>query len=186
MAKTNVSVRRKWRERALVARAAAPPTAIQLRKMLRYDPETGKFHWLERMNGRRAGCVGYVSKKQRDYNRIVICINYTSYFAHRLAWLYMTGKWPKKLIDHINRNPMDNRWSNLREVNHSQNGRNMRLRKDNTSGISGVVWHKQAKKWKVDLICDTKKQAIQIASLHRKLIEASAGKRLMRRMEGRY
>lgn len=145
-------------------------TAARLREVLRYEPETGKFFWLERMNGRQAGRVGYVSKKQRDYNRIVICIDYKSYFAHRLAWFYMTGAWPKELIDHINRDPMDDRWCNLREVDHSKNGRNMKLRRDNTSGFNGVIWHKTAKKWKVDLLCDTKEQAIELAELHQKML----------------
>lgn len=49
---------------------------------------------------------------------------------------------PKGLmIDHINRNPLDNRKENLRYANHRINGLN---RKDNSHG---VYWHKLNKKW---------------------------------------
>ncbi|MFW4291481.1 HNH endonuclease [Salmonella enterica subsp. enterica serovar Paratyphi C] len=44
---------------------------------------------------------------------IRIYINKKWYLAHRLAWLYVTGKWPINVIDHINRNKADNRFINL-------------------------------------------------------------------------
>ena len=45
------------------------------------------------------------------------------YRAHRLAFLYMTGEIPK-LVDHINRLPWDNTWTNLRATNHRENALN--------------------------------------------------------------
>ena len=68
--------------------------------------------------------------------------------AHRLAWLYVTGAWPTKDIDHINGVRDDNRWENLREASASENGMNKRhLTANNTSGVTGVYWSKAAKKW---------------------------------------
>lgn len=51
------------------------------------------------------------------------------------------------IIDHINHNVQDNRKSNLRIVTSSQNGMNASLSKNNTSGVTGVKWHKKQQKW---------------------------------------
>lgn len=97
-------------------------TARRLRKLLKYDPLTGVFMWLRppwnhpRMLGKPAGCTttGYV----------VIQIGDRKYKAARLAWLYITGRWPKHKMDHRNRKPLDNRFVNLREATDAQNGQN--------------------------------------------------------------
>jgi hypothetical protein len=57
------------------------------------------------------------------------------------------GVWPKDQLDHINHTRIDNRWANLREVTNLENGRNQGRRITNTSGITGVYWSKQNKKW---------------------------------------
>ena len=96
-------------------------TQERLRRLLHYEPETGVFTWLERSSPHSKGHVGRVAGAfdVRGYWRIKI--DYKSYRAARLAWFYMTGEWPTQEIDHINRNPADNRWINLRSVDGSQN-----------------------------------------------------------------
>jgi hypothetical protein len=76
-----------------------------------------------------------------------ICIDGCTYKAHRLAYLYMTGEWPKDQIDHINMDKNDNRWGNLRAATRSQNMANTRARTDNISGFKGVVWMKRQHEW---------------------------------------
>jgi hypothetical protein len=71
--------------------------------------------------------------------------------AHRLAWLWVHGRWPGCEIDHINSDGLDNRIQNLREATHAQNQRNQSKRSDNTSGLKGVSWHKRGKKWKAQI-----------------------------------
>jgi hypothetical protein len=66
--------------------------------------------------------------------------------THRLIWI-MHGNDPVPMLDHINGNQLDNRIENLRPANASENQRNQKLRKDSTSGIKGVSWHKESRKW---------------------------------------
>lgn len=70
-----------------------------------------------------------------------------NYFIHRLVWLYMTGKFPLKVIDHIDRDKLNNRFSNLRDVSQSENVANTKLKSNNTSGIIGVRFYKPRGNW---------------------------------------
>lgn len=94
--------------------------AATLRSLLGYDPATGNF---TRLNGVKAGGVNSLG-----YVQIRICG--ARYKAHRLAWLYVYGEWPKGFIDHINGIRDDNRIVNLRIATHKQNMANSRLRVD--------------------------------------------------------
>ena len=88
--------------------------------------------------------AGYVNKL--GYRQI--SINYKLYQAHRLIWIMHNGDIETGLdIDHIDRNPSNNRIENLRVSTRSQNRSNSTKQKNNTSGYKGVSWHKCAKKW---------------------------------------
>jgi hypothetical protein len=66
-----------------------------------------------------------------------------NYYAHKLAWLYVYGFWPKEQTDHINLLSGDDRIYNLRESTHQQNQFNRGLLRNNTSGYMGVSFHKR-------------------------------------------
>jgi len=83
--------------------------------------------------------------KTRGYIRI--SIDNKIYFAHRLAWLFVYGNFPKYNIDHINRIRDDNRIENLREATQSYNVINSKTSINNTSGIRGISYHKTTRKW---------------------------------------
>lgn len=72
--------------------------------------------------------------------------------------------------DHINRDKLDNRRSNLRTVTTIENQRNTNTRKDNKSGYKGVTWNKQRNKWHVSIRVDTK---LIFLGLYSNLQEAS-------------
>jgi len=123
-------------------------TQEKLKELLSYDPQTGIFRYRyklrskNRISGRSNKITGC-----KNRGRITICINYKNYFAHRLAWLYHHGYLPENGIDHINRNPSDNRIKNLREVSQSCNMRNCGNPKDNKSGVKGVCFDSNENKW---------------------------------------
>jgi hypothetical protein len=54
-------------------------------------------------------------------------------------------------VDHIDRNGLNNRRSNLRECTFSQNGYNSSIPRTNTSGFKGVSWDVQVKKWQANI-----------------------------------
>jgi hypothetical protein len=118
-----------------------------LKSVLCYAPETGEFNWINspRRNVKSGAKAGSIDKK--GYVRILY--KQKLYLAHRLAWMYVHGKWPEQDIDHINRNPTDNRICNLRDVSRKHNMENKKIYKTNKSGFSGITWHSRDKKWNV-------------------------------------
>lgn len=90
-------------------------TAKALSKVLRYNPETGEFIWLQKRGRMMVGSIaGNVTTLQgRDY--IQIAVLGVKVYAHRLAWFLMTGAVPTQKIGHRNGNTLDNRWLNLVE-----------------------------------------------------------------------
>lgn len=118
-----------------------------LKSILHYDPETGVFtRVVDRSNMKKGSIAG--SRRKDGY--VLISILKRGYYCHRLAFLYVHGYIPNK-IDHINCNPSDNRISNLREANQSENMRNTCIQSTNTSGIKGVVWDKDRSKWRAQI-----------------------------------
>jgi len=77
-------------------------------------------------------------------------INKKSFRVHRLIWIWHNDIFSGG-IDHIDHNPSNNRIENLRVVSHKENMRNLKLRKNNTSGVTGVMWNKSKEKWEVYL-----------------------------------
>jgi hypothetical protein len=111
------------------------PTQTQLKWLFWYDPKSGIFRWRHPKSHRNhpwdeAGAI------DGGYRRITI--GHKRFFAHRLAWVYMTGQEPFKQIDHIDGDKLNNRWCNLREATNKENGENKKTPKNNTTGVLGV------------------------------------------------
>jgi len=128
-------------------------TQKRLKELLRYNPETGLFIRIKYTNSRAqigdiAGCLdakGYIQIK----------IDGEPYKAHRLAWLYVTGSFPEEQIDHKNHIRNDNKWMNLRDVTHKDNGRNKSMQVNNKSGVTGVFLNKNGN-WKANIKVNNK------------------------------
>lgn len=74
-------------------------------------------------------------------------------FIHR----FVSNPEEHELVDHINRNKKDNRRCNLRNTNKSVNAFNCNVRKNNTSGVTGVWYRKDIKRWAAEIKADYKK-----------------------------
>lgn len=134
-------------------------TQEELKKLLHYDPETGIFTWLKTAARRlKIGQIAGSIRKDKDgKSYTLISVNNKRYLAHRLSWLYTHGEFPDEEIDHISGDGIDNRLCNLRSVSRSENCKNMRRNSKNKSGITGVIWRKDASKWAVQISSGRKK-----------------------------
>jgi HNH endonuclease len=132
-----------------------------LQSLLDYEPKSGKLFWKERpLEGFRSEGSWRAFNKKYAGKEAFLAQHVEGYFygtilgerwlAHRVIWLLVTGEWPW-IIDHINRNKTDNRFSNLRNGNYTQNGRNRPLSTKNKSGISGVWYNPKTNYWVVNI-----------------------------------
>lgn len=119
----------------------------QLKEELHYCPETGIFTRLKSWGTVKKGDIaGHTDTKFR-YGYVRIGLKGKYYQAHRLAFLYMWGYMPKGEVDHIDHNTSNNTWINLRIVTHSENGKNQKKYKSNTSSVTGVA-QRSSGKWR--------------------------------------
>ena len=120
-------------------------TQDHIKQVLDYDQITGVFKWVMRASSRSRIKIGEAAGfyNTNGYRQIKLCGKL--YLASRLAFLYMTGKWPSELVDHIDRNPKNNTWANLREATRSENNRNKGTHAGKTSQFRGVS--KRKDKW---------------------------------------
>ena len=132
-------------------------TAEEVRELLDYEPTTGSLTWKARdrkwfkndgaWKAFNTSFAGRIVRSKNSSGYLRVNIKGTHVLAHRIVWLHQTGCWPEKYIDHINHNPADNSWSNLREVSHTENHQNQSRRSDNTSGITGVSLRAGTNRW---------------------------------------
>lgn len=140
------------------------PSGEELKRMLRYDPETGKLYWLARTpdlfeskgghsiehtcakwNSLFAGKEAFTCRTTNGYR----CgrINTSAYLAHRVIWALHNDEWPTVGIDHVDRDKNNNRIENLRLATKSQNAANTEKQAGCSSTYRGVCWQKSARKW---------------------------------------
>lgn len=133
---------------------------------LNYDPLSGVFTWRTdrpqshfktynafrvyqgKYSGKVAGCVQ--SNGSVDY--VTIRIQGKLHLAHRLAWLFVHGTVPP-LLDHEDGDGTNNKLANLRVSDKVNNGKNSKMKSNNTSGVTGVYWNKANSNWVAEGHC---------------------------------
>jgi len=151
------------------------PCPTVLRQLLRYEPETGKLFWLHRgpewfKNGQKTAAHNCAVWNARYSNKEAFtAIGSHGYMtgsvldikilAHRAVFALEFGLWPEFQVDHINGNKLDNRLANLRSATNAENARNMSLSSANKSGVTGVFWLSEYRKWLAYIgICGGKRE----------------------------
>ncbi len=141
------------------------PSVERIKECLSYNSATGLFMWRVKPHIHAYIPQGSNAGWQMLNGYIAIGLDGHQFYAHRLAWFFVHGVWPKQ-IDHINRDKSDNRLCNLREASFSENAVNRDLRSDNKSGTTGVSYDRNRQKWQVRVKgqlygrFDSKKEAI--------------------------
>jgi hypothetical protein len=107
---------------------------------LTYDSDTGYLY----RNGKRTGQI-----HNHGYEVVSISVNKKRKWilSHRVIWYMIYGSLVD-CIDHIDRDKLNNKLSNLRDGTNGVNQRNIKIRSDNTSGVAGVQWHKAGQRWR--------------------------------------
>lgn len=143
-----------------------------------FDYIDGILYWKTKTTARTNNIViGTSAGRINSQGYLQTMIYGNRYLNHRLIFLYHHGYMPENMVDHIDRNTLNNRIENLREVTQQCNVRNSKLNKINESGVNGVSWNKKLNKWKsiVGINYNTKYLGIHIdfteAVAHRLAVE---------------
>lgn len=128
-------------------------TVEALRRLFEYRPETGEFVRL--VDTYRQHNKGSIAGSLMTNGYWEISIRGVRYYAHRLAWFYMTGEWPKT-IDHKDGDRINNRFGNLRSDTQGFNVQNQRRAASTNkySGLLGVSPVKNSPKWRARIGVD--------------------------------
>lgn len=103
----------KSRERYRLAQEQERITQKRLKEILHYDPATGVFTYRD---ARGRFPAGYVAGTVSHDRTRVMTLDGVKYSSGRLAFLYMTGKWPKFRAVHKDGDPLNNAWTNMEDA----------------------------------------------------------------------
>lgn len=123
-------------------------TQTRLSELFNYDPDTGLFTRLTSTNNRVK--IGDVAGNVRADGHVKIRVDFDMHYAHRLAWLYMTGDWPDQKIDHRDGDKSNNRFDNLRDVSVQINCQNQYSTRS-ASGEAGVHKTPSGLRWQAQI-----------------------------------
>ena len=127
----------------------------RVRELFDYNPKTG--YLISRTSKRKAGkpIIGTpINRKKSGWTITMLredgSMLRTNYGRVVFAWHY--GRWPDGEIDHLNRDPRDNRISNLREADRFTQTQNR------SCFNYGAYWNKAARKWVAQIRIKDKKE----------------------------
>ncbi len=122
-----------------------------------FEYRDGELYWKIRRHSIKIGTLaGYFCGGYR-----AVRFKGLQFYSHRIIYEMHFGKIPEGFeIDHIDTNPLNNKVENLRVATRSDNVRNIKTPSHNTSGVKGVYWNKDAKKWCAQIGVEGKRKFI--------------------------
>lgn len=133
-------------------------TVKELRQKFKYHPEGYLIRKVKTHTRSFIGEIvfGYSSgiKNNLEYKRLKIKKKYIPF--HVAIFAVVKNKFPKNILDHKDKNGLNNKIANLREATYSQNTFNTKINSRNKTGHRGIFWVKTRAKWKV-ILCTNKK-----------------------------
>jgi len=119
---------------------AKPNSINDLWRRISDDPASGCWIWVGNVGKRGYGVFPYKGK---------------NHYAHRFVYQFFVGDLTDdRELDHICHNTRCVNPDHLRTCTHSQNGKNLKLNKNNKSGFKGVFWRSDIRKWRASIAVD--------------------------------
>jgi hypothetical protein len=127
---------------------------LELKSQLRYNKATGQFAWITDKHNQTQK-LNPIAGTVMNHGYVRIVINGNGYLAHRLAWMYVTGKWPINRIDHKDTNRSNNSWKNLSEVTNRENCQNKKTHRLDGK-LLGANWDRFRNTWYSEIFINGK------------------------------
>ena len=131
-------------------------TAARVRELFDYSSDDGALRW--RVSGPKR-VVGTAAGSRQRIGYIVIRVDGVLHYAHRLAWLHVTGEWPTASVDHIDGDKGNNRWLNLRDVTQQANCENQH-KAQGSSGLLGAAKNSRHGNWRAIITANGRQKHI--------------------------
>ena len=124
-----------------------------LRRHVAYDKDTGVFTRIVATGKGGRHKAGAVLGHEHGNGYLMVHVCGCRYYAHRLAWMYVYGEWPKQHIDHINGITRDNRIANLRDAPQQINRQNRCVASRRSKlGVLGVYFDNTRNKYVAQIV----------------------------------